>query len=255
MNTRTLIAILPAAYFFISCNKSEAPISNPPPPANTFTFRGVHDVIIDTSARATLALDVVAATGDTQQSVAVWVSGIPRGIYALVTPHIGTTDFTTSIDFRYDGVYDTAAPGTYPIKVFGASASDTETYDFNLTTPPFNGFSLSGSFMRTASMSHTANSVTITSQIYAGTLVGDNPTAWPTVDGTYTYMVGAAAGSSLNFTYTAKNSSYATYWTHGRGGADTAIVTISGGKMSIKSGILHAKTNVYPFTIAINARE
>ena len=253
MNTRTLIAFLLAACFFVSCSKSETFIPNPP--LNTFTISGVHDVTMDSSGSAVLALAVAAATGDTQQSVSVWLSGVPRGINVTIMPYNRITDFTTSITFSYDGVYDTAAPGTYPIKVFGASASDTETYDFNLTVPPFNGFTLSRAFMRTASMSHGTNSVTITSQVYAGTLVGDNPAAWPTADGTYTYMVGAATGSSLNFTYTAKNSSYATYWTHGQGGADTVVVTISGGKMSIRSGVLHAKTDVFPFTITINARE
>src|SRR5690606_27708445 len=114
---------------------------------------------------------------------------------------------------------------------------DTETYDFNLTVPPFNGFTVNGAFMRTEYMSHTTDSVAIKSQYNAGTLVGDNPVPWPTADGTYTYLVGGPKGSSLNFAKVSSPGSYATWWTHGQGGADTVVVTISGGKMSIKSGI------------------
>jgi hypothetical protein len=170
-------------------------------------------------------------------------------------PRYGTTDFTTSITFGYDGVWDTAAPGTYPIKVSGTSASDTVTYDCSLTVPPFNGWRLNSAFMRTASISHTASTVTITSQNYGDRLVGENPAPWPTIDGTYTYMVGGAPGSSLNFSLKGKNSSGTAYLTHSQGGTDTVIVTISGGKMSIRSGVLHVKTSTPPHTLTINARE
>lgn len=252
MDTKTLIVFLLATCFFISCSKPETFISNPAT-KSTFTIIGVHDMAFDTSGHAVLALAVKDVTGDTQQSVSVGVSGLPRGILPTIKPHTGTTDFTTSITLSYDGVYDTAAPGTYPLKIIGESASDTETYDCKLTIPPYNGFRLNYAFMRTASMSHTTDSVKIRSQIYAGTLVGYNPAGWPTADGTYTYMVGGTASSSVNFTYIPK--SYATIWTHDQGGADTVIVTISGGKMSIKSGVLHTKGQAYPNTITINASE
>ncbi len=255
MQTRTLIAFFLAICGLISCAKSDPdPPPLPDPPRSTFTISGVHDVLIDTSGLGILALTVADVSGDSQQSVSIWMEGIPRGIGTTSRTSLsGTTDFNTSIGFTYDGVYDTVAAGTYPIKLTGASASDTVSYNFNLTIPPFNGFRLNLAFMRTASMSHTANTVTIRSQIYGGTLVGDNPVPWPTADGTYTYMVGAAKGSSLNFTYIPKT--YATIWTHGRGGADTAIVTISGGRMSIKSGILHTNPGQPPFQMTIDARE
>jgi hypothetical protein len=256
MNPRTLIVFLFAACCFVSCGKHEPPNPNPPP--NTFTISGsIHDLTIDSSSTAILPLAIAAATGDSQQAVSVWwVYGFPRGIYCAATPHDGITDFTTSITFSHDGVWDTAAPGTYPIKVVCTSTSDTQTYDCNLTVPPFNGFTLNGAYMRTKTMSHTTNTVSITSNRYdGGTLIGNNPAAWPTADGTYTYMVGAAAGKSLNFAYTPKNASYPTYETAGQGGADTAVVTISGGKMSIKSGLLHVRYFLPPNGITVNARE
>ncbi len=253
MNTRTLPAFFLTTCFFVSCSKSETSVPGPPP--DKFTISGVHDVTIDTSGKARLDLVVADVSGDTGQFVSLWISAPSRGLSGDITRRSGVTDFTSSIAFGYDGVYDTLAPGRYPIKIVGASASDTVSYDCNLTVPPFNGFTLSGAFMRTATMSHTANTITIMSQVYGGMLVGESPAAWPTVDGTYTYMVGGPAGSGLNFRYRAKNSSYDTYWTHGQGGADTVVLIISGGKMALKSGVLHAKSNVPPAIISVNAHE
>ncbi|MEO6831253.1 MAG: hypothetical protein ABI169_03580 [Chitinophagaceae bacterium] len=253
MKTKVLIAFLLAAYFFVSCNKTTVTFT-PNPPRNTFTISGVHDVTMDTTGYAVLALTVAAATGDSNQYVEFRLaSGVVRNMLPDFIPNHGTTGFTSSFTFGVNSVYDTIPPGTYPMKVIGESATDTETYAFNLTVPPFNGFTLSGAYMRTASMWHTTNSVSIRSQVYGGTLVGDNPAPWPTADGTYTYVVGAATGKSLNFTYIPKT--YATYWTHDQNNFDSVVVIISGGKMSIKSGLLNAHTSAGLNKISINASE
>jgi hypothetical protein len=253
MNTRTPIAFLFAACFFVSCSKSETKFI-PGPPSNSFAFRGsVHDLTMDTTGSVALMLAVEAVTGDSQQSVSIYgISGLPRGIATTIKPYNGITDFNLSVIIRYDGVYDTSVAGTYPCKVIGTSGSDTATYDFNLTIPPYNGFSLNSAYLRTASMSHTANTVTIKTQVYSGRLIGNNPAGWPTVDGTYTYVVGADTSSGLSFYYT---DSYPTVWTTGQGSGDTAVVTISGGKMSIRSGVLRTRGQADPNTMTINARE
>jgi hypothetical protein len=126
-----LILILPLLIF--SCSKSSDDNNNSPGNGNPLIINGVHDVAFDVDGNAGLQLSVQLLAAKLEP-VTLSITGLPSGLTADIQPTSGTPPFTTAVAFTRD---TSLAPGTYPIKLVGTSATYSRTYDMSVTVPGY----------------------------------------------------------------------------------------------------------------------
>jgi uncharacterized membrane protein len=213
-----LIAL--AALLFSSCKKQNSG------PEFSYIINNVHDLTVTAGSSVPLPLDVELQAG-TQEPVALSVTGLPSGVTASFSAASGTPSFETVVTFNAAA---NAAPGDYPLKITGASASsEVKSYDFVLHVEKSNYWSL-GSNIYLASSIVTTSSGGV-SLMQASTTDGAMMAIQfngnlPTVSGTYKVVSFPTAPDEVILVAVINSS--ITYISPGTGNKTVSVTVVNG---------------------------
>lgn len=131
-----LFLLLP---FIFSCNKGG---SDPtPPPSPNFKITGVKDADLSTTSTGsyTFPITVEALSGKPADTVFLYATDVPGGVYVDFAPIQGITPFTSKV--TVSALY-VPGGGSHDIKINGAGHSGVATYGVKVTLPAFRGWQL-----------------------------------------------------------------------------------------------------------------
>ncbi len=115
-----------AMLLMYSCKKEETPTT----PTNTFSVSGVKDTSVVRGDTAGIVMPFTIAANSSSTSIVFSIIGFPANVHAELSNYVTTPLLSTKLKIVAGNA---AVAGTYPIKLTGATATESHDYHFNLT--------------------------------------------------------------------------------------------------------------------------
>jgi hypothetical protein len=129
-------AVLLTTTAILSCRKQKSGFTNVPVavlPTSSIMVNGVSELTVSNGDTAMLTVEIKLDSGK-QEQIDLSLSGVPDGVYAVMSSSSGFPDFKTTISFAAD---KNLAAGTHTITLLAKSASGlSKAYPFKLNIAP-----------------------------------------------------------------------------------------------------------------------